>query len=330
MIFDPTVLALLSGSFLVVVILLYASCYGIQILRRWDIHSGSELQLGLEKRTYLISTIMAFALGFQLLSLFLFVYTADHLSSLFSGAMCAVGTLNVNRWGYPTLILKIVNFLAAGVWLIINSTDNSAYDYPLIKKKYLLLLPITALICLEAAVQTLYFLRLKPDVITSCCGALFSSASEGAAGIAVLPWKPVAASFYLAMGLTMVSGLFSYLRGKGAYLFSLSSSVLFGVFIVALINYISPYFYELPTHHCPFCILHGEYNFIGYPIYLALLIGGVTGLGIGAISPCSSVKSLEQAIPRIRRELTLICLLSWLVLFAISAWGILFSNLRMD
>ncbi len=330
MILDPSVLALLSGSFLVVAILLYASCYGIQIVRRWDIHSGSELQLGLERRTYLISTIMAYALGFQLLSLFVFVYTADHLSPLFSGAMCAVGTLNVNRWGYPTLILKIVNFLAAGVWLIINSADNSAYDYPLIKKKYLLLLPITALICIEAALQTLYFLGLKPDVITSCCGALFSSASEGAAGIAVLPWKPVAASFYLAMGLTMVSGLFSYLRGKGAYLFSLSSSVLFGVFIVALINYISPYFYELPTHHCPFCILHGEYDFIGYPIYLALLIGGVTGLGIGAISPFGSVKSLQQAIPRIRRELTLICLLSWLALFAISAWGILFSNLRMD
>lgn len=330
MIFDPSVLALLSGSFLVVAILLYASCYGIQILRRWDIHSGSELQLGLEKRTYLISTIMAFALGFQLLSLFLFVYTADHLSSLFSGAMCAVGTLNVNRWGYPTLILKIVNSLAAGVWLIINFTDNMAYDYPLIKKKYLLLLPITTLICLEAAIQTLYFFQLKPDIITSCCGALFSSASDGAAGIAVLPWKPVAVLFYLAVGLTMVSGLFSYLRGKGAYLFSLSSSVLFGVFIVALINYISPYFYELPTHHCPFCILHGEYNFIGYPIYLALLIGGVTGLGIGAISLFSGVKSLQQTIPKIRRELTLICLLSWLALFAISAWGILFSNLRMD
>jgi hypothetical protein len=42
------------------------------------------------------------------------------------------------------------------------------------------------------------------------------------------------------------------------------------------------------------------------------------------------VKSLQQTIPKIRRELTLICLLSWLALFAISAWGILFSNLRMD
>jgi hypothetical protein len=330
MIFDPAVLALLSGSFLVVTILLYASWYGIQILIRWDIRSGSQLQLGLERRTYLISTIMAYALGFQLLSLFLFVCTVDRLSSLFPGAMCAAGVLNVNPWGYPVLILKIVNFLVAGVWLIINSTDNSACDYPLIKKKYLLLLPITALICLEAALQTSYFLRLKPDIITSCCGALFSAASPGAARIVVLPWKPVAASFYLAMALTVATGVFSYPKGKGAYLFSLSSSVLFGVSIVALIDYLSPYFYELPAHHCPFCILHREYKFVGYPIYLALLTGGATGLGIGAISPLSSVKSLQQTIPKIRRELTLICLSSWLALFAISAWGILFSNLRMD
>ncbi len=330
MILDPSVLALLSGSFLVVAALLYASCYGIRILRRWDIRSGSELQLSLERRTYLVSTIMAYALGFQLLSLFLFVYTADHMSALFSGAMCAVGVLNVNRWGYPTLILKIVNFLAAGVWLIINSTDNSACDYPLIKKKYLLLLPITALICLEAAFQTSYFLLLNPDVITSCCGILFSTASEGAAGIIVLPWKPVAVSFYFTMGLTVASGLFSYLRGKGAYLFSLFSSILFGVSIVALIDYVCPYFYELPTHHCPFCILHGEYNFIGYPIYLALLTAGVTGLGIGAISPFGGLKSLELVVQRIRRELTLICLSSWFVLLAISVWGILSSNLRLD
>jgi hypothetical protein len=196
MIFYPSVLALLSGSFLTVGILLYASWYGIMILAKWDIRSGSELQLNLERRTYLISTIMSYALGFQLLSFFLFVYTADHLSSLFSGAMCAAGTLNVNHWGYPTLILKIVNFLAAGVWLVINSTDNSAYDYPLIKMKYTLLLPITALICVEAVMQTSYFLWLKPDVITSCCGTLFTSASDEASMIFAFPWRAVAAIFY--------------------------------------------------------------------------------------------------------------------------------------
>lgn len=34
-----------------------------RILRRWDINSGSELQLRLERRTYLISTLLGFSLG---------------------------------------------------------------------------------------------------------------------------------------------------------------------------------------------------------------------------------------------------------------------------
>ncbi len=329
MIFYPAVLALISGSLLIVAILLYANWYGIRILRRWDIRSGSELQLGLERRTYLISTIMAYALGFQLLSLFLFIYTADHLASLFSGAMCAAGTLNVNRWGYPTLVLKIVNFTAAGIWLIVNSTDNSAYDYPLIKKKYALLLPITASIAVEAVMQTSFFLWLKPDVITSCCGTLFTSATNEASGIAALPWKPIAAAFYALTAATLGSGFFFYLKGRGVYLFSLFNAGLFVVSIFALLAYISPYIYELPTHHCPFCILHREYNFVGYPIYLALLAGGVSGLGTGAISPFSATESLRETLPRIRKELTLVCLASWLTALAISGWSSLTSHLRM-
>jgi hypothetical protein len=330
MIFYPSVLALLCGSFLTTGILLYASWYGIRILAGWDINSGSELQLNLERRTYLISTIMSYALGFQLLSLFLFVYTADHLSSLFSGAMCAAGTLNVNRWGYPTLILKIVNFLAAGVWLVINSTDNSAYDYPLIKKKYVLLLPVTALICIEAVMQTAYFFGLKPDIITSCCGTLFTSASDEAAGIFTLPWRSVAVAFYCMAVSTGATGFVCMLKGKGVYLFSFFSTVLFVVGSIALISYVSPYFYELPTHHCPFCILHQEYNFVGYPLYLMFLAGGVTGLGAGVISPFSGIRSLERSLPGIRKELVAVSLGSWLVALTICILGVLFSNLRMS
>ena len=39
---------------------------------------------------------MTYPFGFQLASLFLFIYTADHLHPLFVGAMCAAGTLYVN------------------------------------------------------------------------------------------------------------------------------------------------------------------------------------------------------------------------------------------
>ncbi|MEZ5581200.1 MAG: hypothetical protein R3F40_18405 [Candidatus Competibacteraceae bacterium] len=67
-----------------------------RILRHWNIHSGSELQLRLERRTYLISTLLGFALGAELLSLLLFAQTAESLSGQFVGAMCATGVLNIN------------------------------------------------------------------------------------------------------------------------------------------------------------------------------------------------------------------------------------------
>lgn len=136
-------------------------------MRKWEIKSGSELQLNLERRTHLISTILAYVFGFQLVSLFLFVYTVDILHPLFVGAMCASGTLTVNSYGYPTLILKVFNFIAAGLWLVLNYTDHRAYDYPLIKSKYKFLIVITPLVVAESFLQTKYFLGLKPDIMTN-------------------------------------------------------------------------------------------------------------------------------------------------------------------
>lgn len=111
MILHPAVIANVVASLIISGALVYAGYYGIQILRRWDLRSGDEFQLILERRTYLISTILTFACGLELMSLFLYVFTANNLCPLFVGAMCAAGTLNVNPFGYPTLVLKIVSFL---------------------------------------------------------------------------------------------------------------------------------------------------------------------------------------------------------------------------
>ncbi len=175
MILHPGIVALVLVSFLISGMILYSAFFGIRIIRRWDIQSGSEEQLALERRTYLISTILSYVFVFQIGSLFLYIYTADSLHNLFVGAMCAAGTLNVDPYGYPTFLLKILNFILAGLWLIINYTDNRAYDYPLIRKKYALLLLLAPLIVTESIVQLLYFTQMKADVITSCCGSLFSS-----------------------------------------------------------------------------------------------------------------------------------------------------------
>lgn len=330
MFFKPDILALFSGSLLVSLMLLYAAGHGARILAHWDLTSGSELQLRLERRTYLVSTLVAYAFAFQLLSFFLFIYTADRLHPFFTGAMCAAGSLNANFWGYPVVLLKVVNFLLAGWWLILNYTDCQGYDFPLIRPKYLLLLAITPVVLAETLMQVGYFLSLKPEVITSCCGTIFAAESRSlAADIAALPRAPTAAGLAAALAGTLVLGLVFYRTGAGGYWFSGLSLFTFLVALAGLISFISLYIYELPTHHCPFCLLQGEYRYVGYPLYLTLLGGALAGLGVGVLMPWRWVASLAAALPALQKKLALLGLISYALFTIIVLYQIMSSNLRM-
>ena len=331
MIFHPAIIALYVSSVLISFMVLYGASYGIQILRRWDIKSGSELQIILERKTYLISTLLAYLFGFQLLSLFLYIFTVDQLSTFFVGAMCAAGSLYANDFGYPALILKMINFLLAGLWLILNYADNQAYDYPLIKKKYSLLLILAPLIFIEMILQANYFLRLKPDIITSCCGTLFSAEGSSLSSIiTVLPSIPMKIVFYLSMILTIALGVYYYLKGKGGYLFSSLSVITFLASILSIFSFVSVYYYELPTHHCPFCILQGEYGYIGYPLYLTLLGGTISGMGVGVLMPFKGIKSLSEILPSLQRKLVILTLILFIIFTAMITSRMVFSGLILE
>ncbi len=330
MILQPAALALLLIALLVSGMGLYAGYYGMRILGRWDPASGSEGQLELERRTYLISTIMSYILSFELMSLFLFIYTADDIHTLFAGAMCAAGTLAVNSFGYPTLVLKAVNFLLAGVWLIVNHADNRGYDYPLIKFKYELLNVVVPLLVLESVLLFAYFAGIKPDIITSCCGSLFGHESTSFSGdLASLPHRPMQIAFFAGMALTLASGLFFYVRGRAGYLFSIAAAVTFLVAIASILSFICLYFYELPTHHCPFCLLQKEYGYVGYLLYATLFSGAVAGVGAGVLMPFRQVGSLARIIPGIQHRLALVTLLSYLLFTLIVVWKMIFSALKL-
>lgn len=329
MILHPAVIANVVASLIISVTILYAAYYGAQILLKWNLQSGNELQLRLERRTYLISTLLSFIFALELMSLFLFVFTADTLCPLFVGAMCAAGTLHINAFGYPTLLLKTVNFLLAGLWLILNYADNQAYDYPLIKKKYSLLVAIAPLSVLETFLEGSYFLNMRADVITSCCGSLFSSEQTGGIGteLAALPSRPMMWVFFLGMAGMLLLGLYFYINGKGGYLYALATWIMFGVSLISIISFISVYIYELPTHHCPFCIVMKEYRYIGYALYLPLFLGAVAGGGIGALTPFRRVASLRDTLPALIRKLTMISLAAYVTFTAIVIYEIASSNL---
>lgn len=332
MILNPTIIANLLASYIGSFMLLYAAYYGVQILKHWNIDSGDELQLVLERKTYLISTVLSYVFGLQLLSLFLFIFTADALGPLFVGAMCAAGTLNVNGFGYPTLELKILNFILAGLWLVLNHADNQGYDYPLIKTKYWLLAVVAPFIVIETVLESFYFLGMRANVITSCCGSLFSSENVEGLGseIAALPAKPVLWTFYLTMLATLSCGAFSYLKRQGGYVYAGLSLLMFAVSLLAIISAISLYIYELPTHHCPFCIIMEDYQYIGYLLYLLLFGGVVTGMGSGLLLPFREVASLKPLLGGIIGKLILASVLMYALFTALVSYEILSSSLLIS
>jgi hypothetical protein len=328
-ILQPSVLALLGTSLLVGALLAHSATWAARILRGWDLASGSERQLRLERRTHLVSTVVGHVLVFELAALFLFVFTADALAPLFTGAMCAAGSLHANRWGYPVLLLKILAFLLAGLWLVVDRADALGHDYPLLRVKYRFLLALVPVVLLEAALQGAYFGGLRPEVITSCCGSLFGSGGRGlGSDLAVLPPRATAALFLGLLGGTLGLALRFRATGRGGWALGASSLALLPVGLAAVVAWLSPYVYELPTHHCPFCLLQREYHYVGYPLYGALLLASVTGAGAGILMPFRRVPSLAERLPSLQRRLAGTAAAGAATLAALVAFLVATSNLR--
>jgi hypothetical protein len=327
-IFQPAIIALLLASLVCVSLLVASAPFAFDIIRHWNIQSGSERQLVLERRTYLLSTLLTFVFATQLVALLLFVFNADRMSSMFVGAMCAVGTLNVNVFGFPALLAQIVVFFLAASWLVINHVDTRACDYPLVRVKYMLLLALLPLLLVAAVLQLRYFLGLKADVITSCCGSLFSAETPGVTGdAAASPPLPTMIAFYAALTLAAGTSLFYRLRQRGAYFVALFSGVAFVVAMAGILSFISLYIYEHPHHHCPFCVLKPEYHYQGYWLYLPLFIGTAAGLGVGAIQPFARIPSLTVIVPAVARKLATLSMVMWVLFALVASFMILNSRL---
>lgn len=330
MIVNPAIIALIGGSLLTAGFAVYACAWGVVILRHWNLASGSRRQLELERRTHLISTIMTWLLGLEIFSLFLFIYTADHLHTMFIGAMCAAGSLHVNDFGYPALVVKIGSVLICGVWLIVNRCDNQAEDYPLIRFKYRMLAGITTVIIVGTLLQIGYFGRLSAHVITSCCGTLFSSDARSIAGtIAALPPTVTRILFFACNAVHLRIAIHLLITGRGGRELGWASGLFFIVALLSVISFISLYYYALPTHHCPFDLLQAHYHYVGYPLYAAIFIAAVSGMGVGVLDRFRSIPSLATIVPALQRRYAWLSLGANVTATAIAAYPILFKDFRL-
>ncbi|CAA7612522.1 hypothetical protein [Magnetospirillum sp. SS-4] len=328
MIFQPAIIALLLASLTGALLVAGQLPFSVSVLRHWNTASGSERQLEMEKRTYLVSTLLAVVLAAELASLVLFVFNADRMSTLFVGAMCAVGTLNVNEFGFPSLYLKMAAFFAASGWLALNHLDSRGHDYPLVRVKYGALLVLCPLLLAAAGVQLAYFLGLRADVIASCCSTLFSGNTQVTSDrLATLDPAVALGVMGGAMAVVFALGRRVQATGRGGVAFAAAALLAFVAALEAVVAALSVYVYEMPHHHCPFCILKGEYGHVGYALYLPLFIAAALGLAAGICQPACRIASLTEAAPRILRRCVTASMASYALFGLVAAWLVWRSHL---
>jgi hypothetical protein len=328
MIFHTPIMAMLLASLLSTAIIAWAAWFSVQVLRHWDTASGHARQIAMERRTYLVSTALAFVMVLELASLMLFVFNADKMAVMFVGAMCAVGTLNVNAYGMPALILKIIVFFSAAVWLVINHVDAKGRDYPLTRFKYAFLLALAPVMVAAAALQLAYFLNLNADVITSCCSKLFTPETTGI-DARLSAADPKLALWLFGGGVAAMLALAVTARrhGRFALIYAIAGAGFFGLSIVAIVSVISSYIYEQPHHHCPFCILKPEYDYIGYGLYLPLFAGTAFALAAGFLSLGPLPASLKDHLPATRRGVILLSAAFYVLFGLMTLYAIFRSHL---
>ncbi len=333
MIFQKSILALLLASSAAMLGALAAGPYALAVWRHWDLESGSARQVRLERRASLVSTGMALLLAVQSLTLLLFVFNADRMASQFVGAMCAVGTLQVDSFGFPALLAQIAAFLGSSVWLTMNAVDGGCRDYPLTRAKSALLLALIPVLALSFGLELAYFLGLKADVITSCCGGLFGDQAPGVSGdLAAWPPGPAMAAMFAALSAAALVAARVAWRGRGGLALGISGILAFAMSLAGVVAFLSLYVYEDPRHHCPFCLLKPDYGYRGYAFYVPLFAATAASLGAVALAPYVGRKLDPALAGRARgasRVLASVALAGFLLIIVLMAWQIASSGLTL-
>jgi hypothetical protein len=252
-------------SLLVLIALSIAAFHTLKILKKYKPNAVSQTQYELEKRSYLITTLIQLSLVINILLLGFFVYTLNDLSALIPGAMCAAGVVSANIYGNPLMVLKIFIILLSLLWLSLNHQDYYAKGHPYFKKKLYFFLFIYVLLLFDTYLEINFFANLSTLEPVLCCSNIYAKS------IATLPFHlntPLLLTIFYSIFFLLLFLLYFQKR----VLITAFSLLFLTISYLAITYFFSTYIYELPTHKCPYCILGFDYYYVGYFIYTTLLL----------------------------------------------------------
>ncbi len=256
---SPEITFSLFLHLLLFVLLSIALYHTLILLHSYKREATSALQYSLEKRAYLIATIIQLSLFAYIFLLFFFIHTLEGLASLLPGAMCAAGVVEANIYGLPLILLHFCIIILSLLWISLHQEDLRNKKSPYFKRKFQLFLALYMLIATALITELLFFTQLDFSTPVLCCSTLYRQSSTLPFSLTPLQ---VALLFY-SIYFLLIFSLYKRKRVPTLLLILLFLPLSY----YATTYFFSPYIYELPTHRCPFCLLHKEYYFIGYFLY---------------------------------------------------------------
>lgn len=291
----PEIIAILMLDGLFLFFSSIAFVLSLKLYWYWDRDATSLLQYRLEKESYLVGLIIKYIFMLKVPLFLFFIYTCDTLSGIITGAMCAAGVVNSVDFGLFLLLFKLLNLYLFGFWLLLHVRDVESELQPYIRQKSLFFGIVFFFFVAEIVLEILFFTSLNISKIVSCCGTLFSASTQSSLSFLFLMENWTIVSFFYASFVLMLVGFM--VKNSAVYLFS---NLLFLFFaIVSLILFFSTYVYELPTHHCPFCLLQSDYYGVGYFLYATLFLGtfyGICGVVISTLTKGFILRAMRLSI----------------------------------
>ncbi len=275
----PEVLTIYIVDILFLLFSVIAFYLSVQIVLNYDRNTNTALQYELEKKSYLASTIIKFIFFIKIPLFVFFVFTLDKISDILVGAMCAAGVVNATEYGVPLLILKMINLYLFAFWITMNAQDMKDEKQQYFKLKFILFIVASILLVVEITTEMVMFSSIDINSVVDCCGAIFSVTDTTYISEILSQERLLTILFYSNFLLLVV---FYILRKKVLYGFF---NVMFVIIaLLSLIAFFGTYIYQLPTHHCPFCMLQKDYGYIGYVLYIFLFYGTFYGISVALLT----------------------------------------------
>ena len=252
---------------------LVAALNGFYIWKNWDVNNPAEKQYALEKKVYLIITVVTLGFLLRLLMIPLWFMSLQSMIGSIPGAMCLIGVHNVDApVSYIATTFKLILPVFYGYWLILNLLDRQVPTQPFMKQKLAALPPLGILIVTETVLDLCFFFSTPPRQV-SCCTSLFDIPRDDILQVITeSTWLWTILFYVLAIFILSEIAYFLITSKKAqkesqetnkCWWFGKKSVMLFETmiiillfifFIIALQTKISPLFLHLPFHHCIFCL----------------------------------------------------------------------------